>query len=222
MRRRATALLLLLILAAWAPALPTAGASDASIVTNTTWTGDVTLTGNLTVEGPAVLTLDPGTVVDADTYTIHVVNGGVLIAEDARLTSTAPVTSQGSHGSGLWPGLVVDSSSSAFLNGTVIERAETCLHLEGTLEANDLTLQNCYIGLDVTGTATAEVDTLHVEQADVFAVRNKGTLDLLNQARLHNVSIGLQSEGATSVVNLEVEDALQGIKAVSGTASIQG
>ena len=88
-------------------------------------------------------------------------------------------------------------------------RAETCLHLEGTLEANDLTLQNCYIGLDVTGTATAEVDTLHVEQADVFAVRNKGTLDLLNQARLHNVSIGLQSEEATYVANLEVEDALQ-------------
>ncbi|GIR77155.1 MAG: hypothetical protein CM15mP79_0920 [Methanobacteriota archaeon] len=48
----ATALLLLLILAAWAPALPTAGASDASIVTNTTWNGDVTLTGNLTVEAP--------------------------------------------------------------------------------------------------------------------------------------------------------------------------
>ena len=222
MRRRATALLLLLILAAWAPALPTAGASDASIVTNTTWSGDVTLTGNLTVEGPAVLTLEAGTVVDADTYAIHVVNGGAVIAEDARLTSTAPVTSQGSHGSGLWPGLVVDSSSSAFLNGTVIERAETCLHLEGTLEANDLTLQNCYIGLDVTGTATAEVDTLHVEQADVFAVRNKGTLDLLNQARLHNVSIGLQSEGATYAANLEVEDALQGVKAVSGTASIHG
>ncbi|MEC8264801.1 MAG: hypothetical protein VX011_04640, partial [Candidatus Thermoplasmatota archaeon] len=222
MRRRATVLLLLLILAAWAPALPTAGASDASIVTNTTWNGDVTLTGNLTVEGPAVLTLEAGTVVDADTYAIHVVNGGTVIAEDARLTSTAPVTSQGSHGSGLWPGLVVDSSSSAFLNGTVIERAETCLHLEGTLEANDLTLQNCYIGLDVTGTATAEVDTLHVEQADVFAVRNKGTLDLLNQARLHNVSIGLQSEGATYVADLEVEDALQGVKAVSGTASIHG
>ena len=70
MRRRATALLLLLILAAWAPALPTAGASDASIVTNTTWSGDVTLTGNLTVEGPAVLTLEAGTVVDADTYAI--------------------------------------------------------------------------------------------------------------------------------------------------------
>ncbi|MEC7722283.1 MAG: hypothetical protein VYB36_00070, partial [Candidatus Thermoplasmatota archaeon] len=222
MRRRATVLLLLLILAAWAPALPTAGASDASIVTNTTWNGDVTLTGNLTVEGPAVLTLEAGTVVDADTYAIHVVNGGTVIADDARLTSTAPVTSQGSHGSGLWPGLVVDSSSSAFLNGTVIERAETCLHLEGTLEANDLTLQNCYIGLDVTGTATAEVDTLHVEQADVFAVRNKGTLDLLNQARLHNVSIGLQSEGATYVADLEVEDALQGVKAVSGTASIHG
>ena len=222
MRRRASALLLLLIFAAWAPALPTAGASDASIVANTTWNGDVTLTGNLTVEGPAVLTLDPGTVVDADTYTIHVVNGGVLIAEDARLTSTAPVTSQGSHGSGLWPGLVVDSSSSAFLNGTVIERAETCLHLEGTLEANDLTLQNCYIGLDVTGTATAEVDMLHVEQADVYAVRNQGVLDLLNQARLQNVSIGLQSEGATFVANLEVEDALQGVKAVSGTASIHG
>ena len=88
MRRRATALLLLLILAAWAPALPTAGASDASIVTNTTWNGDVTLTGNLTVEGPAVLTLEAGTVVDADSYAIHVVNGGTVIADDARLTST--------------------------------------------------------------------------------------------------------------------------------------
>ena len=39
MRRRATALLLLFMLAAWAPALSTVGASDASIVTNTTWSG---------------------------------------------------------------------------------------------------------------------------------------------------------------------------------------
>ena len=222
MRRRATVLLLLLLLAAWAPALPTAGASDASIVTNTTWSGDVTLAGNLTVEGPAVLTLEPGTVVDADTFAIHVINGGTVVAEDARFTSTAPVTSQGSHGSGLWPGLSVDSTSSAFLNGTEIERAETCLHLEGILEANDLTLQNCYIGLDVVGTATAEVDMLHVQQADVFAVRNHGTLDLLTQTRMHNVSIGLQSEGVTSATNLEVEGALQGVKAVSGTTFIHG
>ena len=222
MRRRASALLLLLILAAWAPALPGASASDASIVTNTTWSGDVALTGNLTVEGPAVLTLEPGTVVDADIYAIHVVNGGVVIADGARLTSTAPITSQGSHGSGLWPGLTVDSHSSAYLNSTTIERAETCLHVEGTFDGNDLILQNCYIGLDVAGTATAEVDTLHVEQADVFAVRNQGTLDLLNQARFDNVSIGLQSEGVTHVVNLEVADALQGVKAVSGTFSIHG
>ncbi|MGB1844909.1 MAG: hypothetical protein ACPHQR_00710 [Candidatus Poseidoniaceae archaeon] len=222
MRRRASALLLLLIVAAWAPALPGAGASDASIVTNTTWSGDVTLTGNLTVEGPAVLTLDPGTVVDADVYTIRVVNGGVLIAEDATLTSTAPLVSQGSHGSGLWPGVVVDTTSQAFLNNTVIERAETCLHVEGDVEAQDLTLQNCYIGLDIAGSATAEVDTLHVERADVFAVRNKGTLDLLSEARLVNVSIGLQAEGATYAANLEVEDALQGVKAVSGTTSIHG
>ena len=140
MRRRASLLLLLLICSTWAPALPGAGASDASIVANTTWNGDVTLTGNLTVEGPAVLTLEAGTVVDADTYTIRVIDGGVLVADDAIITSTAPLPSQGSHGSGLWPGVVVDATSSAFLNGTLIERAETCLHLDGTLEADDLNL----------------------------------------------------------------------------------
>ena len=163
MRRRASVLLLLLLLASLAPALPPAGAADASIVTNTTWSGDVTLTGNLTVEGPAVLTLEPGTVVDADTYTIRIIDGGVLVADDAIITSTAPLPSQGSHGSGLWPGVVVDATSSAFLNGTLVERAETCLHLEGTLDATKLNLEDCYIGLDLTAGAVADITELHVE-----------------------------------------------------------
>ncbi|GIR77156.1 MAG: hypothetical protein CM15mP79_0930 [Methanobacteriota archaeon] len=153
---------------------------------------------------------------DADTYAIHVVNGGTVIADDARLTSTAPVTSQGSHGSGLWPGLVVDSSSSAFLNGTVIERAETCLHLEGTLEANDLTLQNCYIGLDVTGSATAEVDTLHVEQADVFAVRNKGTLTCSTRL-VCTTCPSASNPRSHSTSRTSGGGRPQGVKAVSGT-----
>ena len=222
MRRRATVLLLLLLLASLAPALPPAGAADASIVTNTTWSGDVTLTGNLTVEGPAVLTLEPGTVVDADTYTIRIIDGGVLVADDAIITSTAPLPSQGSHGSGLWPGVVVDATSSAFLNGTLVERAETCLHLEGTLDANDLNLEDCYIGLDLTAGAVADVTELHVERADVYAVRNGGDLDLLVNAALHNVSIGLLADGTTNAANLDVDGALQGLKAVSGTTVVQG
>lgn len=222
MRRRASLLLLLLICSTWAPALPGAGASDASIVANTTWNGDVTLTGNLTVEGPAVLTLEAGTVVDADTYTIRVIDGGVLVAEDAIITSTAPLPSQGSHGSGLWPGVVVDASSSAFLNGTLIERAETCLHLDGTLEADDLNLEDCYIGLDMTSGAVADITNLHVERADVYAVRNQGDLDLLVGAALHNVSIGLLAEGTTHAANLDVDGALQGVKAASGTTDVAG
>ena len=222
MRRRASALLVLLLLSSVAPALSPAGASDVSIVADATWSGDVTLTGNLTVEGPSVLTLEPGTVVDADTYAIHIIDGGVLIADDAIITSTAPFPSQGSHGSGLWPGVVVDAASSAFLNGTLVERAETCLHLEGTLEATGLNLEDCYIGLDVTGGAVADISNLHVERADVYAVRNGGDLDLLTGASLHNVSIGLLSDGTTHATNLDVDGALQGLNAVSGTAVVHG
>ena len=80
-----------------------------------------------------------------------------------------------------------------------------------------MTLQNCYIGLDITGSATAEVDA-HVERADVFAVRNKATCSVrLVGQRLHRP----QAEGDLCR-NLEVEDALQGVKAVSGTTSIHG
>ncbi len=212
--RGAALLTLLLTLPLLLTMVVPAGAS-ASIVVDTTWSGDVTLTSDIIVEGPATLTLEPGTVVDADTYGIEVVNGGSLVMEDAEIMTTATPLTAGSHGSGLWPGVTVDASSTAWINGSDISGAEGCLIVAGTLNADGLGLSKCMVGLGVDSGGAATVEDLSVNTADVYGVRNDGTLDLI-MPFLTNTSIGLIAAGTTTASDLHIDVALQGIKATSG------
>ena len=61
MRSRAVLLIVLLFGMAIAPMAST----DSTISTSTTWSGNVVLTGNVTVDSSSTLVLEPGTVVDA-------------------------------------------------------------------------------------------------------------------------------------------------------------
>ena len=45
--------------------LPFVSGADSTVTVNTTWSGQLTLTGNVTVASGATLTVEPGTAVDA-------------------------------------------------------------------------------------------------------------------------------------------------------------
>ena len=103
---RALCLALLLVLTPLSLMAPTVHASDSIIQVNTTWSGDVVLTGNVTVENGSTLTLSPGTTVDGgDGYWIRV-DGTLLATSSTFFSSQTPLTA-GSHGAGLWTGIYI-------------------------------------------------------------------------------------------------------------------
>ncbi len=213
--RRAVWLAVLLTVPLLLPLLSTSASASASIVVDTTWSGDVSLTSDVVVEGPATLTLEPGTVLDADTFAIEVVNGGTLVLEGAQVLTTATPLTAGSHGSGLWPGITVDGTSEAWINDSSISGAEGCLVVEGVLNADGLVLEDCMVGLGVDVGGTATVQDLQVARADVYGVRNEGVLDLVD-VTMSNVSIALMLSSTTTASGVDLQVALQGVKAVAG------
>ena len=85
--------------------LPVATGADSTVSVDATWSGDVVLTGNVTVASGVTLTVSPGTIVDAKSYSIVV--EGTMVADQTSFFSSIVPETQGSHGQGLWPGLVV-------------------------------------------------------------------------------------------------------------------
>ena len=61
-QRRAYGMVCLLLLVV---AFPMANAVDSTVSVDTTWTGDMVLSGNITVASGATLTVEPGATVDA-------------------------------------------------------------------------------------------------------------------------------------------------------------
>ncbi len=213
--RRALWLAVLLTVPLLLPLFATSAGASASIVVDTTWSGDVSLTSDLIVEGPATLTLEAGTVLDTGTYSIDVINGGTLVLEGAQVLTSAQPTSAGSHGSGLWPGITVDASSMVWANDSSVSGAEGCLIIEGSLTADGLTLEDCMVGLGIDAGGSATVQNLQVTRIDVYGVRNDGVLDLV-EASMLNVSIGLMLSSTTTASGLDLQVALQGVKAAAG------
>ena len=84
MRSRAVLLILLMFGMSIAPVAST----DSTISTSTTWSGTVVLSGNVTVDSSSTLILEPGTIVDAQTYWLQI--DGVLEASDSCLLFTSP------------------------------------------------------------------------------------------------------------------------------------
>ena len=97
-QRRAYGMVCLLLLVV---AFPMASAVDSTVSVDTTWTGDMVLSGNITVASGATLTVEPGATVDARTYNINV--EGSMVVERAQFYSSVVPQTQGSHGQGLWP-----------------------------------------------------------------------------------------------------------------------
>ena len=215
---RALCLALLLVLTPLSLMAPTVHASDSVIQVNTTWSGDVILSGNVTVENGTTLTLSPGTTVDGgDGYWIRV-DGTLLASFSTFFSSQTPLTA-GSHGAGLWTGLYIADKGHAVLNTVSIENAKTAVKVDGHLTAEKLTLTDAYIGIN--NQASSDIDTLTAEHVDYEVVRNSGHLNL-SGGTFTDVAGGVWSTGTTTVDTITMTQVGTGLRSSSGSLSATG
>ena len=139
-----TALVSLLLLVSL---LPVATGADSTVSVDATWSGDVVLTGNVTVASGATLTVSPGTIVDAKSYSIVV--EGTMVADQTSFFSSIVPETQGSHGQGLWPGLVVEPSGQLNLTDSMVANASAGVLVRGAFNGTDVVFNDAYRGLSV-------------------------------------------------------------------------
>ncbi len=209
-------LISLMVTMTWVPMVP---AADSTVTVNTTWTGTVVLDGNVTIDQGATLTLNPGVTVDAKTYSITV--DGMLVADQSSFFSSITPLTQGSHGQGLWVGIVVSPTGSATLTDVSISNASAAIRVEGSLNANGLDLFDAYRGIAVHG-GSADVDDLSAHRMDYEAVYLESGDLVLNDAVTTDTAVGLDSSGTASVTDLSIAQTGIGVRASAGALTIDG
>lgn len=215
---RALFLALLLVLTPLSLLSTPAHASDTTLFVDTTWSGNIVLTGNVTVENGTTLTVSPGTTVDGgDGYWIRV-DGTLLATSSTFFSSQAPLTS-GSHGAGLWTGLYIANKGHAVLETVSIENAKTAVKVDGHLTANKLTIIDAYIGIN--NQASSELVALTAEHVDYDVVRNSGSLNL-SGGTFSNIAGGVWSTGTTAIDTVTMTQVGTGIRSSSGSLSATG
>jgi hypothetical protein len=209
---QASTLVALLLLTSLSAVIQPTLAVDTTVTSETTWSGDVVLAGNVTVANGTTLTVSPGTTVDAgDDHWIRI--EGTLMASDALFfSSTLPLT-QGSHGAGLWVGLQVESTGHAHLASVTIENAKTSVTNHGTLTAQDLEINDAYIGINNAG--TAEIEDFTANDIDYDVVRTSGDLSI-EVATFTNVAGGVRTSGTSEVSDIAFYQTGMALKATAG------
>jgi hypothetical protein len=209
---QASTLVTLLLLASLSAVFPHALATDTTIKGETTWSGAVLLTGNVTVANGTTLNIKPGTTIDGgDDHWILV--KGTLIANDATFSSSHTPLTQGSHGAGLWVGLHVSATGHAVLTNVIINNAKTAVRNDGQLTGSDLTINDAYIGINNAGTAT--VANLTANDIDYDAVRNSGDFTV-EEATITRVAGGVISSGTATISDALFIQAGSALRATAG------
>ena len=167
-----TLLLVLLLLIAPMTCFITPSSADSVINSDTDWSGEIILSGNVTVANGTTLDIQPGTTIDAKEYWISV--EGTLNANGVFFNSSIPSISQGSHGAGLWVGLEVAANGHANLQNVVIENAEIGVLVEGTLQATHLVVNDSYMAINSIG--SSHITDLSANHIDFDTIRNSGDI----------------------------------------------
>ena len=212
MRSRALVLSALIVISS----LSTVIASDTVTTQDVELSGNYTMTGNYTVSHGTTLTIKPGSVIDMQDYWMSV--EGNLVANNVTIMSSIQTTSPGSHNAGVWDDITITQLGTANLDNVTISNAKSCLIVNGMLNAKSLTLEDCLIGMEVSG--SSDVDGLEVYDVDNDGVRNTGTSHLSN-LNLQGMTAGISSSGVLHVTNGNFAQTGTGISLVGGTADIE-
>lgn len=149
----------------------------AGVVTTTTWSGTVVITGDVVVPAGEVLTVAPGTVVamvfdDVDGNGIG--DFGITIdgAIDVQGSEVAPVvfTAFGDdNAAGSWEGLTL-AGQSASLSHVTVEYATTCFRILTAASIDHFTARECQVGLGIHGGDPVEAFVGTIENNTVHGV----------------------------------------------------
>ena len=199
--------------------LPMVSGADSTVSTNTTWSGNMVLTGNVTVANGVTLTVSPGTSIDAKSYAIVV--EGTLVADQASFYSSIVPETQGSHGQGLWPGLVIESGGQANLTEVTVANASAGVLVRGAFNGSDVVFNDAYRGLSVMG-GHAVVTGFEANRMDYEALYvESGSLDL-NNGTATEVAVGLANYATANLVEYTVNEAGVGVQSYGGTLDLNG
>ena len=215
---QASTLIMLLLLTSLSAVMQSAYAADTTVNTETTWSGEIELTGNVTVANGTTLTISPGTTIDAgDGHWIRI--EGSLIASDTTLYSSVTPLTQGSHGAGLWVGIQIESNGHAHMSNVTINNAKTAVRNYGNFTASTLDINDAYIGL--TNFGTASLADLAAQDIDYDVVRSSGSLNV-EVATFTNVAGGIVSSGTSDVSDVSFYQTGLALKATSGHLQASG
>lgn len=196
-----------------------ASAADSTVTVNTTWSGTVSLSGNVTVASGATLVVAPGTEVDAGEFSIVV--EGTLEADQASFFSSVTPITQGSHGQGLWPGIVVEPNGVVELNEVTVSNASAGVLVKGNLSATKVVFNDAYRGISVVG-GHASVNDFTANRMDYEALYvESGTLSL-ETGLANEVAVGLANHDDANLTDFTVREAGVGVQAQAGIMELHG
>ncbi|MEW6430206.1 MAG: hypothetical protein AB1730_01750, partial [Myxococcota bacterium] len=182
------------------------------ISTDTTWSGNVTLTGDVRVDAPAKLTIAAGTVITAattdaanlgtDTTKVELIINGSL---DVQGTSASGVTFTTTGTVGAWSGLRLQAgSTNNALAYTRIEKAATGLVAAGPVTVSNARFHNNTYGIQTNG-GTVTVGTSLFTDNGSYAVYHVTGTTAVDHSTLdgnyYATYAGSSSTGTFSVTN---------------------
>ncbi|WP_256361591.1 hypothetical protein, partial [Methylomonas koyamae] len=127
--------------AVYNPGYSTTPTTSGSLTQNERWSGDVVLTGDVTVNWPWRLVIEPGTRIKVPANASLTVNSLASLVGSAE----SPIIFEAASGGGQWSGLTIGNSAAASVVRYVqITGANTCLNLSGTAhEINHNIINGC-------------------------------------------------------------------------------
>ena len=198
--------------------LPMVSGADSTVSTNTTWSGNMVLSGNVTVASGATLTVSPDTTVDAKEYAIIV--EGTLVAEQAEFFSSIMPETQGSHGQGLWPGIVVETGGQVNLTNVIVANASAGALVRGNFNGTDVVFNDAYRGVSVVG-GEAVITGFEANRIDYEALYvESGVLNFTNGTATE-VAVGLANRATANVLEFTVAEAGVGVQSYAGTLDLR-
>ena len=211
MRGRAHMLCLILLASTLSPVL----AGDVVTTEDVIISGNYTMTGNYTVSHGTTLEVKPGAVIDMGEYWMEV--EGTLIASDSTIMSSIQSVGSGGHNAGVWDSITIASNGVADLTNVTISNAKSCLIVDGDLDAEELTLEHCLIGIE--GPGTIDIDVFSASDIDHDGARVSGTASFTDVS-MSNMTAGIYSSGDLTVSTANFATVGTAISLTGGSADV--
>ncbi len=154
-----------------------------TITQNTTWSGTIHVSADITVSSGVTLTIDPGTQIyiaeddndqgGADASKIEFNVAGTISANG----STSPITIQSMSPTGSWVGLKFQSGSSATLTNVRIKDAVRAVESNVSMTLTNCALTDCETGIDIySGTTSLTKCTIANNSVSATVVRGSSSI----------------------------------------------